>query len=183
MTGDLEFDIAGIVDDARIKSKLNGLYKWEIIPGLAASGAFYRNAFNDAGVSVGAETCDRPQCRNCILVQNRQWHPALVREQRGLVSQGSISVSSATTAFNTSSDGRLKEDLKPFDAGPLIDAVNVYDFAWKETGERAYGVVAQEESYSQAIFHDKQSDRWFTDYSKYVPLLLQELQGAARARC
>jgi hypothetical protein len=96
---------------------------------------------------------------------------------------GSISTTVAATAFNTSSDDRLKEDAQPFDAGPIIDATDVYDFAWVESGERAHGVIAQEaaEVYPEAVFHDEAKDWWGVDYSKYVPLLLQELK-ALRAR-
>ena len=96
---------------------------------------------------------------------------------------GAVSVTSTTTSYGTSSDGRLKEDLKSFDAGNIVDNTNVYDFAWKATGERSYGVIAQQanEVYPTAVHHDKASDNWGIDYSKYVPVLLQELK-ALRAR-
>jgi len=35
--------------------------------------------------------------------------------------------------------------------------------------------------YPQATFHDMKDDRWYIDYSKYVPVLLQEMK-ALRAR-
>jgi hypothetical protein len=96
---------------------------------------------------------------------------------------GSISNTATTTAYNTSSDIRLKDDLQPFDAGPIIDATKVYDFVWKETGKRAHGIIAQEanEVYPHAINHIEKEDWWGVDYSKYVPLLLQEIK-ALRAR-
>jgi len=96
---------------------------------------------------------------------------------------GNISVTTTATAYNTSSDERLKEDLKSFDAGNIIDDTNVYDFAWKATGLRSYGVIAQQakDIYPHATFHDGKEDRWYIDYSKYVPVILQELK-ALRAR-
>lgn len=99
------------------------------------------------------------------------------------VAVGSIYVTSAATAYNTASDVNLKEDLKSFDAGNIIDDTQVYDFAWKQTGERAYGVVAQQavEVYPQAITHIQQSEEhaewWGVDYSKYVPVMLQEMKA------
>ena len=57
---------------------------------------------------------------------------------------GSITTTSSATAFNTSSDYRLKEDYKDFDGLSMIDKINVYDFAWKEDKSRAYGVIAHE---------------------------------------
>jgi hypothetical protein len=91
---------------------------------------------------------------------------------------GSITVTTTAAAFNTSSDARLKEDLKSFDAGHIVDDTEVYDFRWKSTGERAYGIVAQQAVtvYDTPIIHDEKEDRWFVDYSKYVPVLLQELK-------
>jgi hypothetical protein len=98
-------------------------------------------------------------------------------------SVGSITLTSTTTAYNTSSSGELKEDLQSFDAGQIIDATEVYDFKWKSLDERAYGVIAQQaiEVYPQAVTHYDGDDHWGVDYSKYVPVLLQELK-AVRAR-
>ena len=92
---------------------------------------------------------------------------------------GNITCSASATSFNTSSDGRLKTDLKCFDAGPMIDALEVYDFAWKSTGNRAHGVVAQEliEVFPEAVTHAEDLDLWGVDYSKFVPLLLQEIKA------
>jgi len=108
---------------------------------------------------------------------------------------GSIYVSTSATAYNTTSSGELKEDLKSFDAGSIIDQTNVYDFKWKNADERAYGVIAQQaiEVYPTAVTHSKMhltaegkeagadDDYWGVDYSKYVPVILQELK-ALRAR-
>jgi len=98
---------------------------------------------------------------------------------------GNISVTSTTTVYNTVSDAALKEDLKSFDAGNIIDNTKVYDFAWKSTKERAYGVIAQQanEVYPLAVTHTEKDEKggreegWFVDYSKYVPVLLQELKA------
>lgn len=98
---------------------------------------------------------------------------------------GTISITSSATAYNTTSDTRLKEDERDFDAGPILDRLKVYDFKWTSTGERAHGVMAQEanEVFPQAVHHDEDEDKdaWFVDYSKFVPLLLREVQ-ALRAR-
>jgi hypothetical protein len=95
---------------------------------------------------------------------------------------GSIGETATTTSYNTTSSGELKEDLKSFDAGNIIDQTNVYDFAWKKTGERSYGVIAQQavEVYPLAVTHsvpDEGDEFWGVDYSKYVPVLLQELKA------
>ncbi len=96
---------------------------------------------------------------------------------------GAITCTAAATAYNTSSSAELKEDLQSFDAGSIIDDTEVYDFKWKGLDERAYGVVAQQavEVYPLAVTHNEESDWWGVDYSKYVPVILQELK-ALRAR-
>ena len=105
---------------------------------------------------------------------------------------GTIVTNGTATAYNTSSDAALKEYLKSFDAGNIIDNTEVYDFAWKSTKERAYGVIAQQanEVYPQAVTHSeavdadeknnipKRDEWWGIDYSKYVPVILQELKAS-----
>jgi hypothetical protein len=115
-------------------------------------------------------------------------HGAITFMNAGGSGIGSINCTSTATSFNTSSSAELKEDLKTFDAGNIIDETNVYDFKWRSTGERSYGVIAQQavDVYPTAVTHtinpeNKDDEFWGVDYSKYVPVLLQELK-ALRAR-
>jgi hypothetical protein len=105
---------------------------------------------------------------------------------------GTISTSGTATAYNVSSDERLKENFRSFESGAFIDAINTYQFEWKEDGKTAYGVRAQEcyEVFPDAItvgspgeLEDGDEDwmPWSADYSKFVPLLLAEVK-ALRAR-
>jgi hypothetical protein len=58
---------------------------------------------------------------------------------------GSITVSSTTTAYNTSSDRRLKTNIEPVTtSGALIDALLPRTFTWKLTGETDLGFIADE---------------------------------------
>ena len=98
---------------------------------------------------------------------------------------GSITVvGNNGTAFNTSSDGRRKDDFRSFDAGRIIDQTEVFDFHWKGMSEdaRSLGVIAQEAAkvYAGACHYHEEGDWWGTDYSKYVPVLLQELKTLRR---
>jgi hypothetical protein len=113
----------------------------------------------------------------------------IVFNNSGAVQVGTIGSSTTNTSYNTASGAELKEDLKSFDAGNIIDQTNVYDFKWKSTGERSYGVIAQQanEVYPTAVTHMAKNEKvghdewWGVDYSKYVPVILQELK-ALRAR-
>jgi len=93
---------------------------------------------------------------------------------------GSISqAAGGVVSFNTGSDARSKTNEQSFDAGPILDAIMVYDFEWIESGTRAYGVMAQEvnEVFPDAVYHHEPDDSWGVDYSKFVPLLLQEIKA------
>ncbi len=87
------------------------------------------------------------------------------------------------TAFNTTSDYRLKEDFKSFNGLNIISNINVYDFKWKDkdgiTGKRAYGVKAHEleTAMSSAVTGAKDGEDMQTvDYSKLVPILIKSIQ-------
>jgi hypothetical protein len=94
------------------------------------------------------------------------------------------------TAYNTSSDQRLKDNIQDCDdAGSIIDALRVRSWTWKSTGwTEAFGFVAQEEAavYAPAVTAgdddpDTISRQWARDDSKLVPLLVKEIQSL-RAR-
>lgn len=91
----------------------------------------------------------------------------------------------SVTANNyvTTSDERLKDDLQPVEAGNIVDATEVWDFRWKATDARAYGVMAQHAAtaFPYAVAHDEGLDTWGVDYTRYVPILLAEVK-ALRAR-
>jgi len=108
---------------------------------------------------------------------------AVVQFGKGTVAVGSISVTTTATAFNTSSDGRLKTDFQPIPAD-LLDHLRVYDYAWKTEGGRAYGAIAQEleQVIPQAVSKgETPDDMWSVDYSKLVPILIASIQDL-RAR-
>ena len=92
---------------------------------------------------------------------------------------GSISYTDSATAFNTSSDYRLKEDLKDFNALEIASKIKMYDFKWKADDSRSYGVMAHElkEVLPQAVTGEKDAeDMQQVDYSKLVPILLKSIQ-------
>ena len=70
--------------------------------------------------------------------------PALFLNSAGLV-VGSIQAGQNSTAYNTSSDYRLKEDWVPVsDACQKVLQLNPVNFAWKLTGQRVDGFLAHE---------------------------------------
>ena len=105
---------------------------------------------------------------------------------RGATITGSITTTLTTTAYVTSSDQRLKENIADADdAGSKIDAIQVRKFDWKVDGSHQdYGMVAQEllEVAPEAVSAPEDSEEMMgVDYSKLVPMMLKEIQSL-RAR-
>lgn len=102
---------------------------------------------------------------------------------RAGVEVGSVSVTGSATAYNTSSDGRLKTnvaDSEPAASLALINSVRLRDFDWIADGSRDRGVLAHE---LQAVKPSAVTgakggvEMQAVDYSKMVP----DLIGAAQA--
>jgi hypothetical protein len=82
-------------------------------------------------------------------------------------------------AYNTSSDYRLKEDLREIKGLEKISAIKVYDFKWKDNEFRMDGVLAHElqEVLPYAVSGIKDEERMQqVDYSKLVPVLVKAIQ-------
>ena len=96
--------------------------------------------------------------------------------------KGSIISNASGTAYNTTSDQRLKENIADADdAGSKIDSIQVRQFDWKEDGSHQdYGMVAQElqivapEAVSAL---EDPNEMMGVDYSKLVPMLIKEIQS------
>ena len=107
---------------------------------------------------------------------------------------GSISRVTTTSAvtFNTTSDGRLKENLRDFtDSGRLIDSLKPRVFDWKnsdDNGKNVIGFIAQEEHAADPIFahigavsvgdEDPETitKQWQRSDSALIPILVAELK-------
>jgi Chaperone of endosialidase len=111
-----------------------------------------------------------------------------VRFINGNGTVGGITTNGTATAFNTSSDKRLKQNTSPIsECGNIIDALEPVKFQWNSvSAEVGYGVLAQDayEIFPQAVsrgndldIDDPESVRWAVDYSKFVPLLLAEIKS------
>lgn len=101
---------------------------------------------------------------------------------------GSIAHSTTATAYNTTSDYRLKEDYRPVsNALERIAALKPINFAWKSNGERVDGFLAHEAAEvvpeaitgaKDAVDEEGKPVYQGIDQSKLVPLLTAALQEA-----
>jgi hypothetical protein len=101
---------------------------------------------------------------------------------------GEIAVTNNSTAYETSSDYRLKTDAQPMTgASARVQALNPVNFAWIADGSRTDGFLAHEaqavvpecaSGTKDAVDEDGNPDYQGIDQSKLVPLLTAALQEA-----
>ena len=145
------------------------------------------NDTSGEGVVIGPNAIQVARASDVCLLLNRQSTDGVVQlfASRG-VQVGDITVGVSSTAYNTSSDQRLKENITDAnDAGDKIDAIKVRQYDWKADGSHQdYGMVAQElmTVAPEAVSVPEDPEKMMgVDYSKLVPMMLKEIQSL-RAR-
>jgi hypothetical protein len=121
---------------------------------------------------------------SCYLSQRVDNSGATMTMRLNVTVAGSITHPTlTTTAYNTSSDARLKRNIRPVkDVGKIIDNIPVVSFDWKTDGVHVpVGLIAQDVHgvFPQAVHEggsDAHEDPWQMDNAKLVPLLVRELQ-------
>ena len=109
-------------------------------------------------------------------------YQVIFRDGASGAARGTITTNGSVTAYNTSSDYRLKENIADADdAGSKVDAIQVRKFDWKADGSHQdYGMIAQELQTvaPEAVSGDADSEEMMgVDYSKLVPMLVKEIQS------
>ena len=79
------------------------------------------------------------------------------------------------TEYNSLSDVTYKEDIQKIDnASDILDKIKTYQFKWKETGTKSYGVIAQElEELLPELINNSNGNK----YVNYTPLIAILLEG------
>lgn len=165
-----------------IFGSIYGVNEWMRI---TSSGDVLINKTGLSAASVGVEFERNSSARmttdgNTVLLLNRlSSDGTLVDIRRSGTQVGSISVTTMGTSYNIVSDYRLKQDFKDYNATELISKINTYDFEWKSSNERMYGVKAHElqEVIPYAVTGEKDAEEMQqVDYSKLVPVLVKAIQ-------
>jgi len=119
---------------------------------IAANGDFHwrksSQAINTGGVSfiTSASYVEMTRDQGTALYVNRTTNDGTVVEfARQGTTVGTISVNGSATAFNTSSDYRLKKDAQPMaNASTRVLALKPVNFEWIKSGTRTDGFLAHE---------------------------------------
>ena len=106
-------------------------------------------------------------------------YAALFRSNAG--SQiGYINISNTGTEYNTGSDYRLKENVRPIENGlERLNNLNPVKFDWKEDGTSSEGFIAHEaqEVFPYAVSGEKDGENLQgMDYGRITPLLVKAIQ-------
>lgn len=132
---------------------------------------YYNSRVNSTSASAAAALFNRQSSDGDIVLF-----------RRANTGVGSISVTTSATAYNTTSDYRLKEGIQPVaDATERLMELKPVNFAWKADGSRTDGFIAHEVQavVPQAVTGEKDGDDMQQmDHSKLVPLLTAALQKA-----
>jgi hypothetical protein len=97
----------------------------------------------------------------------------------GSTGLGSIQGNGSTVSYFTTSDYRLKEDLKSINGLEIVNKIKVYDYKWKASENRMDGVLAHElaEVLPYAVTGIKDGEQMQSvDYSKIVPVMVQAIK-------
>jgi len=104
----------------------------------------------------------------------------MVFHSNGASNIGSITTTNTATAFNTSSDYRLKENVRPIENGlERLNNLNPVKFDWKEDGTTSEGFIAHEaqEVFPDAVSGEKDGEEMQgMDYGRITPLLVKAIQ-------
>ena len=114
------------------------------------------------------------------------WHEFIFFRNQGSII-GSIVGSNGgnMVSYNTSSDYRLKTDLKGYSGIDLVNKIKTYDYAWKRDSSRMFGVMAHElqsilpyavNGEKDAVDVNGKMIPQSVDYSKLTPILVKAIQ-------
>lgn len=140
----------GIVGGANIYFAQNGVERMRIdtsgnvLVGTTSSGSGVGNTNSGVGVE-GAGTVTVSRGDNIAMYVNTNADRTLISCRRSGNEVGRISVTSTATAYNTSSDYRLKENIAPM-TGALetVAQLKPVTYTWKVNGYDGQGFIAHE---------------------------------------
>jgi hypothetical protein len=113
------------------------------------------------------------------------YHEFIMFQNSGYTIGQIMAPNGSSVSYATTSDYRLKKDLKSFRGLDLINRLKTYDFAWKIDDSRMYGFMAHEIQDVLPYLVNGQKDAVDTkgkivpqtvDYSKLTPILVKAIQ-------
>jgi len=112
-----------------------------------------------------------------LIINRRSSVGTVVSLRKDATQVGSISVTGSATAYNTSSDARLKDVTGEARGLEVINELNPVAYNWKADGKADEGLIAQEvlDIVPNAV-SGSEEDMYQMDYSKLVTPLIKAVQ-------
>jgi hypothetical protein len=114
------------------------------------------------------------------------WHEFMYFQKQGSALGWIGSANSGTgVSYNTSSDDRLKTDLRNYSGLELVNKIKTYDFSWKANSSRMHGVMAHElqeilpyavSGSKDAVDENGKMKIQGVDYGRITPVLIKAIQ-------
>lgn len=102
---------------------------------------------NTTGTAINASGYIQMRAPTTVIDFGTTGASAILGFYSGTSTVGSVSTNGTTTAYNTSSDYRLKDDVQPLDAAEATERVMAYrpvTWVWKTDGSYGKGFIAHE---------------------------------------
>jgi hypothetical protein len=143
---------------------------------------------NATGVTISQSSIGMQTEGNAAqIIMNRTTSDGTIVEiRRNNIAVGTISVTTTATAYNTTSDYRLKELVKPLFGGlTRVNALKPSVYNWKSDGSNGEGFLAHElaevvplavTGQKDAVNDDGSINPQSVDLSKIVPILVASIQ-------
>jgi hypothetical protein len=144
---------------------------------------------DNTSVYVESTTSDNNGMMILNAVTNSFWgngyHEFIMFQNSGNTIGQIMAPNGTSVSYATTSDYRLKKDLRSFRGLDLINRLKTYDFAWKIDDSRMYGFMAHEIQDVLPYLVNGQKDAVDTkgkivpqtvDYSKLTPILVKAIQ-------
>jgi hypothetical protein len=137
----------------------------------STSSGFRVNSSGQAGQFVTITNTSSTSTDECLIIHRKAavTNGEAIQFYRDGSSVGSITLSSGSTAYNTSSDARLKDITGSARGLEVINKLNPVAYNWKEDGRADEGLIAQEVSdiVPNAV-SGTEEEMYSMDYSKLV---------------
>jgi len=114
------------------------------------------------------------------------WHELIMFQKQGnTIGHITGGSNGSAVTYSTTSDYRLKKDLKNYSGLDLVNRIKTYDYAWKSDNARMYGVMAHElqevlpymvSGKKDAVDVNGKIIPQAVDYSKLTPILVKAIQ-------
>nr|BAR29372.1 unnamed protein product [uncultured Mediterranean phage uvMED] len=130
------------------------------------------NSFVSTGIDIEAGTSP-------AITMNRNSDGDIItfKKDNGTGTVGTISITSTSTAYNTSSDARLKDVTGKAKGLEVINKLNPVAYNWKADGKADEGLIAQEVmNIVPNAVTGSEEDYYQMDYSKLVTPLIKAIQ-------